>query len=237
MVTVDFGRIDLKPGARVLDVGCGSGRHTAAAYRLPGARVVGVDVAADELEAARERLQLHDRLAAHGGGRWHFCAADGRRLPFGDGRFDLVICAEVLEHVPADGRVLAEIARVLRPGGDLVVSVPRYAPERLCWALSADYAAVEGGHVRIYRKRDLIALLRRAGLAPRAFHCAHSLHTPYWWLKCLIGVGRENAWPVRIYHRFLIWDLMKKPHLTRALERLLNPIIGKSLVVYCRKLP
>ena len=235
MVTVDFGRIVLKPGARVLDVGCGSGRHTAAAYRLPGARVVGVDVAAEDLKAACERLRLHDRLAAHGDGRWHLCAADGRRLPFGDCRFDLVICAEVLEHVPADGRVLAEIARVLRPGGELAVSVPRYVPERLCWALSAEYAAVEGGHVRIYRSRDLISLLRGAGLTPRACHWAHSLHTPYWWLKCLIGVKRETAWPVRIYHRFLIWDLMKKPRLTRALERLLNPIMGKSLVVYARK--
>jgi SAM-dependent methyltransferase len=235
MVTVDFGRIDLKPGARVLDVGCGSGRHTAAAYGLPGARVVGVDVAAEDLKAARERLRLHDRLNAHGGGRWHLCAADALLLPFGDGRFDLVICAEVLEHVPADVRVLAEIGRVLRPGGELALSVPRHGPERLCWALSADYAAVEGGHVRIYRKRDLIALLRRAGLAPHAFHWAHSLHTPYWWLKCLVGPRRTDARLVNLYHRFLIWDLMKKPRLTRTLERLLNPIMGKSLVVYARK--
>jgi hypothetical protein len=116
-----------------------------------------------------------------------------------------------------------------------VVSVPRYGPERLCWALSADYAAVEGGHVRIYRKRDLIALLRRAGLAPLTFHYAHSLHTPFWWLKCLAGPRREDSLPVNLYHRFLVWDLMEKPRLTRALERLLNPLLGKSLVVYARK--
>ncbi len=195
MVTVDFSRLDIKPGARVLDVGCGSGRHTAAACRLPGARVLGVDVAAGDLSAARERLQLHDRLGAHGGSRWDLCAADARRLPFADGCFDLVICAEVLEHVRDHDRVLSEIARVLRPGGDLVVSVPRHGPERLCWALSADYAAAEGGHVRIYRERGLRALLRGAGLTPGSAHCAHSLHTPYWWLKCLIGVTRDDAWP------------------------------------------
>jgi SAM-dependent methyltransferase len=235
MVTVDFGRLELASGARVLDIGCGSGRHTAAAYRLPRARVVGADVACKDLASARERLQLHDRLGAHGGGRWNLCAADGLRLPFADGCFDLVICAEMLEHIHSDGGVLIEIARVLRPGGDLVVSVPRYGPERLCWTLSADYAAVEGGHVRIYRKAELLARLAGAGLKPRVAHYAHSLHTPYWWLKCLIGITREDAWPVRIYSRFLTWDIMRKPRLTQWLDRLLCPILGKSLVVYCKK--
>ena len=235
MVTVDFGRLDLPPGARVLDLGCGSGRHAAAAYRLPGARVVGVDLAGADLAAARERLQLHERLGAHGGGRWDLCAADGLRLPFADGRFDLVVCAEMLEHVRADRRVLAEIARVLRPGGELAVSVPRHGPERLCWALSADYAAAEGGHVRIYGKPALLARLRRAGLKPHASHYAHSLHTPFWWLKCIVGPRRTDVRVVNLYHRFLVWDLMQKPRLTRALERLLNPLLGKSLVVYARK--
>lgn len=235
MLTVDFDRLDLRPGARVLDVGCGSGRHTAAAYRLPDARVVGVDVALPDLAAARERLRLHDRLSAHGGGRWDLCAANGLALPFADGRFDLVVCAEVLEHVRADGLVLAEIERVLRPGGGLAVSVPRRGPERLCWAISAGYAAAEGGHVRIYRKPALFARLRRAGLEPHRHHYAHSLHTPYWWLKCLVGPQRTDSAPVNLYHRFLVWDLMKKPRLTRVIERLLNPLLGKSLVVYARK--
>jgi ubiquinone/menaquinone biosynthesis C-methylase UbiE len=197
--------------------------------------VVGVDVARADLAAARERLQLHDRLQATGGGRWDLCAADGLRLPFADASFDAVVCAEVLEHVRADRRVLSEIARVLRPGGDLAVSVPRGGPERLCWALSADYAGAGGGHVRIYRKADLIARLHAAGLTPRAIHYAHSLHTPYWWLKCLLGPRRTDARLVNCYHRFLVWDLLKKPRLTRVIERILNPILGKSLVVYCKK--
>ena len=237
MVTFDFGRLDLDPGSRILDVGCGSGRHTAAAYRFPGAVVVGVDLAWADLAATRQRLQLHDRLNEHGGGRWALCAADGLHLPFADGRFDLVICAEVLEHIPAHADAIAEITRVLRPGGDLVVSVPRYGPERLCWALSAEYAAADGGHVRIYRKQKLVALLRRAGLKVRSAHHAHSLHTPYWWLKCLVGPPHENSRLVNLYQRFLTWDLLKKPRLTQFLERLLNPILGKSLVVYSKKLP
>jgi SAM-dependent methyltransferase len=196
-----------------------------------------VDLAWTDLAAARQRLQLHDRLNEHGGGRWALCAADGLHLPFADGRFALVICAEVLEHIPAHADAIAEITRVLRPAGDLVVSVPRYGPERLCWALSAEYAGDDGGHVRIYRKQKLIALLRHAGLEVRSAHYSHSLHTPYWWLKCLVGTRCENSRLVNLYHRFLTWDLLKKPHLTQFLERLLNPILGKSLVVYCKKLP
>jgi 2-polyprenyl-3-methyl-5-hydroxy-6-metoxy-1,4-benzoquinol methylase len=104
VVTVDFDRLDLTPGIRVLDIGCGSGRHASAAYRLPRARVVGVDLAFPELVAAKGRLELHDRLGEHGGGQWGVCQADGLHLPFGAGRFDLVVCSEVLEHVPDPGR-------------------------------------------------------------------------------------------------------------------------------------
>jgi SAM-dependent methyltransferase len=235
MLTVDFDRLDPGCGCRVLDVGCGSGRHTAAAYRLPGAVVVGVDVADSELAAARNRLALHQRLGEHGGGRWALCAADGLHLPFADGRFDLVICAEVLEHVPAHDRAVVEITRVLRPGGDLVVSVPRRGPERLCWALSDQYAPVDGGHIRIYRKAALIELLEQTGLSVWSVHHAHSLHTPYWWLKCLVGLTAEDSPLVSLYHRFLTWNMMARPRLTHLFERLLNPILGKSLVVYCRK--
>jgi SAM-dependent methyltransferase len=235
MVTVDFRRIKLSADGRVLDIGCGSGRHTAAANQIPGSFVVGLDPAVGELAAAARRLELHDRLGKHGGSRWSLCAADGLYLPFGDERFDLVICAEVLEHVPDHTAAITEIARVLRPGGNAVVSVPRYGPERLCWILSREYAPVKGGHIRIYRRLQLIELMAQAGLIPWATHYAHSLHTPFWWLKCLMGPDRDEAGWVKLYRRFLIWDLMQKPRSTRFIERLLNPILGKSLVIYCKK--
>ena len=63
-------------------------------------------------------------------------AADATRLPFADGAFDAVIVAEILEHVPNDTAALTEIARVLRPGGTVAVTVPAWLPERVCWALS-----------------------------------------------------------------------------------------------------
>jgi hypothetical protein len=68
-------------------------------------------------------------------------------------------------------------------------------------------------------------------------HYAHSLHSPYWWLKCLLGVDREDILPVRLYKRFLTWDMMDKPKLTQTLDHLLNPVCGKSVVLYFRKTP
>ncbi len=235
MHTIELDRLPLGDNLRVLDVGCGNGRHIAAAYALTGARVVGVDIGVTDLNAARERMQFHDSLGAHGGGRWDLSAADITRLPFSDAAFDMVICSEVLEHIPDHGQALAEAVRVLSPGGLLAVSVPRFWPETVCWRLSDDYAGSAQGHLRIYRKNDLLGMIRQAGVTPFSQHYAHALHAPYWWLKCLVGPDREDALLVRAYHRLLTWDIMEKPVVTRWAERLLNPLLGKSLVIYGRK--
>jgi hypothetical protein len=64
---------------------------------------------------------------------------------------------------------------------------------------------------------------------------AHSLHSPYWWLKCLVGPTRSDSTVVNLYHRFLTWEMMKKPRPVKFLDRLLNPLMGKSLVLYFKK--
>ncbi len=235
MITVDFRRLKTKPGMRILDAGCGNGRHTAAAYGLKNATAIGVDLCRADLSEARERLRFHHRVGATGGGTWGLAAADNRFLPFADAVFDLVICAEVLEHIPSHAMAAAELTRVLKPGGQMVVSVPRAWPERICWRLAPDYSAAHGGHVRIYRKKALLDLLGTTGLHFDGAHYAHSLHSPYWWLKCLVGPQRTDSTPVQLYHRFLTWDIMVKPPLTRCLDRMLNPVMGKSLVVYLHK--
>ena len=234
MLTVDYDRLDVQPGMTVLDLGCGEGRHAFEAYRR-GAHVVAVDHGTDEVATTRQWL---DAIAAAGeapaGARAEVVRGDLRALPVPDGSVDRVIAAEVLEHIPDDATALAEIARVLAPGGRVAVTVPRYGPERICWALSDAYHANEGGHVRIYRGSDLRARLARAGLQPAGQHHAHALHAPYWWLKCAVGVERDAA-VVRAYHRLLVWDLTGRPWVTRALERVLDPVLGKSLVVYADK--
>jgi len=235
VITVDFSRLNIKSGYRVLDIGCGPGRHTCAAIRFRQVAVVGVDLNLDDILEARNRLKLHEALGEYGGGMWGLSVADAIELPFKDNFFDLVICSEMLEHVHDQKAAVHEIIRVLKPGRNLVVSVPRYLPERICWALSDNYHKTGNGHIRIYRKKELIGLLESAGTESWKIHYAHSLHTPYWWLKCLVGPAREDFRLVNLYHRLLVWDMMKRPVITCMLEKLLNPLLGKSIVLYLKK--
>ncbi|MGD9366985.1 MAG: methyltransferase domain-containing protein [Desulfobacteraceae bacterium] len=236
MITVDFQSISLHAGSCILDIGCGSGRHTAAAYDLNKGLVVGADTNVDDLLQARQKLCWHRDCFIHDRSLWSATGADITRLPFKAHSFDLVICSEVLEHISEHGRAIREITRVLKPGRHLVVSVPRRWPEAVCWALSRQYRTTPGGHIRIYRAGELIRRIESAGAVHRRTHYAHSLHSPFWWLKCLLGPDRDQLWPVELYHRFLTWDLMERPRLTRFLETALNPLLGKSVVLYFRKL-
>lgn len=235
MITVDFKKLRIKPGYRILDIGCGSGRHICAAYRFKDVIAIGADLNRSDLGVARKRLQFHEKLGESGGGMWGLTLANVSALPFEDNFFDLVICAEVLEHIEDDRHAVSEIIRVLKPNHNLAVSVPRFWPERLCWAFSTAYTNSDNGHIRIYRKKKLLALLENFGLQCWAIHYAHSLHTPYWWLKCLLGPDRADRTAVNLYHRFLTWEIMKQPDLVAWIGKLLDPILGKSLVVYLRK--
>ncbi|HEY6793990.1 MAG TPA: class I SAM-dependent methyltransferase [Kineosporiaceae bacterium] len=237
MITVDFRWFPIGPGNRVLDLGCGAGRHAFEAYRR-GASVTALDADEPELVSVKAMFEaMTDAGEAGpgvGGGQAETVHGDATALPFADATFDRVIAAEVLEHIPDDGGAVRELARVLRPGGIAAVTVPRWGPEKVCWLLSNAYHANEGGHIRIYRRRRLERQLRGAGLQILGHHHAHALHSPYWWLKCLVGPDADHAL-VRAYHRLLVWDIMKAPRLTRGAERALNPVIGKSLVIYARR--
>jgi SAM-dependent methyltransferase len=232
MLTVDYDRLGVSAGDRLLDLGCGGGRHAYEAMRR-GADVIALD--ADDAEL-KEVAVLMAAVAEEGApGVGAPVNGDALRLPFPDGAFDRVIAAEVLEHIPPDTTAMAELARVLRPGGTMAVTVPRWFPELVNWALSDDYHSVEGGHVRIYRQGTLVERLEATGLTFRGRGFAHGLHTPYWWLKCAVGVRRDDNPLVQAYHRLLVWDITDRPLVTRAAEAVLNPVLGKSLVVYLEK--
>src|SRR6202795_3112240 len=134
MLTVDFDRLAIGAGAKVIDVGCGAGRHSFEAYRR-GADVVAFDQNAADLNNVDEILQaMKDHGEAPESARAEAVKGDALDLPYTDGTFDCVIASEILEHVPEDDRAIAELVRVLKPGGALAITVPRWLPERVCWA-------------------------------------------------------------------------------------------------------
>lgn len=237
MLTVRYDWLGLRAGDRVLDFGCGGGRHALEAMRR-GALVTALDADRKELAGAAAWVQAmldEDKETAESGGQGTAVLAAGEALPFAAASFDKVVAAEVLEHVADDVAVLAELARVLRPGGSIAVTVPRWGPEVLNWRLSSEYHNVPGGHVRIYKRAELARRLELTGFKPYASHHSHALHSPYWWLRCAIGLSNEQNRLVRAYHKMLVWDITKRHPLTRWPEAVLNPLIGKSLVVYARK--
>jgi SAM-dependent methyltransferase len=240
MLTVDYQRLGLRAGDRLLDLGCGAGRHAFEALRR-GARVTAFDYDEAELkDVAAMATAMADAgdLPASAGSA--VARGDATALPFPDAAFDRIIAAEVLEHISDDEAALAELTRVLRPGGTIAVTVPAFLPERISWALSDEYHApfVPGGHVRIYTAAEMRTGLGAAGVRPYGAHKAHGIHAPYWWLKCAVGPTNDDHPLVRAYHQVLCWDISgTQPwaRLTRVADRALTPVIGKSIVFYARK--
>lgn len=234
MLTAKIEVLGLRRGDRVLDIGCGEGRHCHGVQMLTEAQAVGVD-----LDAASLRIAAMRALDLPGAAPAEFQVADAGCLPFPAGAFDAVICSEVLEHVADMAAVIGEAARVIKRGGVLAVSVPRAWPERICWALApgaGGYADQPGGHVRIVDPGQLRGLVAAKGFRFLRRHYAHALHTPYWWIKTAFWQRREEHPAVRLWHRMLVWDMMQGPAVTRLAEKLLNPVMGKSLVLYFERL-
>jgi 2-polyprenyl-3-methyl-5-hydroxy-6-metoxy-1,4-benzoquinol methylase len=235
MLTVDFNRLRVGRGTRFIDVGAGAGRHSYEALRR-GAVVTAYDMDEVELKGVDKMfgaLELEGEVPPGGSGVVK--VGDVLDMPYDDGSFDVVLASEILEHVPQDDQAISELVRILAPGGILAITVPRWLPERICWALSDEYHANEGGHVRIFKADELKAKVAAHGVTFTHKHHAHALHAPFWWLKCAVGVGRDQHPLVRTYHRLLVWDMMQAPAATRLTERALNPVIGKSVALYFQK--
>lgn len=233
METIRFKHLELLPGQKLLDLGCGEGRHAIGAlFAQPELEVFYVDLDLKDLSTGKARLddfftdQNPSALAIQ---------SDATHLPFADHTFDHIVCSEVLEHIPAYEVVIKEMHRLLKPGGTLSISVPRYWPEKVCWWLSDAYHQVEGGHIRIFTRRWLQRLWQAPDYRLVRREWAHALHVPYWWLRCAFWQSGEDFFLCRGYHTFLVWDLLKKPRLTRTLDALLNPVMGKSVILYFHK--
>lgn len=234
MLTVDFKKFKLNPGETILDLGCGEGRHVIGTYYEADVNIVGVDLCLNDLKTAadkaRDFVDLDDENKS-----MSLSVANALELPFADNTFDKVICSEVLEHIPDYKSALVEITRVLKPGGWFCASVPRYWPEKVCWYYSDEYHANEGGHLRIFKDKELRRDIERLGFKMFDKHWAHALHSPYWWMKCAWWDTQEDSKMIKMYHQLLVWDMMSQPWVTRTTEKVLNPFMGKSVVMYFKK--
>lgn len=175
----------LRPGARVLDVGCGNGA-TAGEFKARGCEVVGIDLSESGINVAR---------AAHPGVRFEVLPADQNILrSLGGEPFDLVISTEVVEHLYAPRPYVKGCYEALRPGGRFICSTPYHGfVKNLAIALSNGWdrhanPLWDGGHVKLWSRRTLSALLVESGFRDLRFRGAGRL--PYLWMTMLMSGDR-----------------------------------------------
>ena len=233
MITVEPALLGIKDGDIILDAGCGNGRHSWEVYNNHSS-VIALDV--DTVSIKKNWYVLQSlRQERSIKSSYHLLIADVTRLPFKAGRFDRIICSEVLEHIPEDKSAVEELIRVMSKDGTLGISVPHYLAESICWKLSRDYYGFPGGHIRRYRTRDLLALADSSDLSIYAVRYKHALHSFYWIMRCVFGIKKEHALIPRLYNKLLTWDLRSKHRAFGWLEGLLNHVCPKSVAIYATR--
>jgi len=234
MLTIDYSLLGIKDGERVLDIGCGEGRHSWEPCKRGKCLVYALDIEDEKLKKARDVFELLDKQE-EANGNWDLIKGDTISLPFKDASFDRIICSEVLEHVPDDRQGVKEMVRVLKNDGIIALSVPAYLPEAICWRLCKDYYSVPGGHVRVYKANELVSKLRHNNLQILTTRRKHALHSFYWIARCFFGMKNEKSLIPSLYYKFLVWDIKTKSKPIRLLESLLNRFFAKSIVFYASK--
>lgn len=230
LLTVDLERLDVRPGHRLLDAGCGEGRHCFGSMAR-GATVVGLDLDLDSMREPsknlRQRGREHGRMGA-------MLQGDAFHLPFADASFDRVICSEVMEHVHDYRAAIRELYRVARPGAKIAITIPTATSEHLYLRLGDEYFESPGGHIRIFRPRDLALGMAAAGFDTVGCGFAHGLHTLYWVLRSVMHLpNADESRLVRAYREFLIRATASK--WMDRLEGALNYVCPKSIILYGEK--
>ena len=234
MLTFNFNKVKLdNENGIMLDLGCGEGRHIfGAMQKFPNLQCVGLDPHLESLDKSLEGLELFESLSNK---TTTFLSGSAYSLPFGDSTFDLVVCSEVLEHLHEYRDAISEINRVLKPGGKFLASVPAEFPEKICWALSTEYQNQPGGHLRIFKRKNLINDVSQRGFNFIQSERFHSVHSAYWWLRCFFWKSQETNILVGWYKKFLEIHILQKPKWIDFLDKSLNPILGKSIALYFEK--
>jgi len=231
MDTFEFNALNLKKIKQMIDVGCGNGRHLKSlSHKIQDAEIIGIDHSEKEIESLKKEFNGY---ICKNNNSINFIHDDIRRIPVKDNSQDLVICSEVLEHVPNYEQVVSECYRLLKPGGVLLISVPTYTPESLCWLFSKKYRQAPGGHIRIFKTSQLKESFHRRGLKLFNHHRQHALHSIYWILRSKNNM--EETKFLKSFHEILVKQMFGQAPFAAFIEKLLNPLFGKSECFYLLK--
>ena len=233
MLTFNLTKYSLNESGKMLDVGCGEGRHIFGIMQnYPEMKCIGLDMDDDSLIKAEEGYEFFESISNAGA---EFLKGSAYSLPFQNNSLDLIVCSEVLEHLHHYNDAVKEIHRVLKPGGKFYASVPASWPEKICWALSKDYQNQPGGHLRIFNQSKLVSEISEAGFKFLSSDRFHSIHAPYWWLRCFFWNTQDSNIIVKLYKKILERHILKKPFLLDFIDKILNPFMGKSFSMYFEK--
>ena len=178
---------DLKPGTRVLDIGCGNGVACGEFIRQ-GCQVVGIDLSEQGIAIARSQYPT---------GRFEVMGAERNLLQqLGEPPFDLVISTEVVEHLYAPREWARGCFEALKPGGHLICTTPYHGYLKNLfislagkWDSHAD-PLWDGGHIKLWSRRKLSTLLGNAGFADLEFRGAGRL--PWLWMTMVVKVRKPE---------------------------------------------
>lgn len=214
----EISRLKIAKSAAVLDVGTSTGSNLRLLADLGFARADGLEVSEDAIRYCRAK------------GFTRLCCGDVCDLPFAGASFDLVLATDILEHVEDDRRAIGEIARVLRPGGHALITVPAFPS---LWGLQDRVAR----HRRRYRMGQLRERLLAGGFAiDHAYHMNFLLFAPIWAARRLIDLfgielESENSINSPLLNRLLgaIFAV------DNAIAPRLRPPFGVSILATVRK--
>ncbi len=230
MQTIDFDLFEIESEEIMLDVGCGDGRHSLS-KKIHGATIISLDMNEDRLSELKYKIR--GQSSDHNGNSIHILRGDALKLPFPDESIDKVVCSEVLEHIPEVEDCIEEINRVLKPSGELAISVPSWFSEVLYEYLAEEYLGKPGGHIHVFTRGELKEIVEKNGFEIWRTDAGHSLHFLYWLLRAIFGIEEEDNLLPSLYHSFL--ESADNSKFWKNVENSLNNLFPKSYIIYAKK--